>query len=114
MDDTFFVGRRQAASDLDRDFDGLAHRQAARAQPFLQRLAFQKFGNDVRSTLVRADVEDCQDVGMVELAGSACLLFETAQAVRIRCKFGRQHLDRHVATESRVARPVHFTHAPRT
>ena len=38
---------------------------------------------------------------------------ETSQAIRVECERLGQHLDRDLASERRVAGPIHLTHAAR-
>jgi hypothetical protein len=57
-----------------------------------------------------ADVVDRNNVGMIQSGDRACLLLKSAQAIRIsRERFG-QHLQRNIAQQTGVARPVHFAH----
>src|SRR5262249_58089252 len=60
----------------------------------------------------RPDVVDRDDVGMIESRGGPRLLLEALQPRRIRRQLRRQHLDRHLARETRVPRPVHLSHPP--
>ena len=52
-------------------------------------------------------------LGWFRAGGRPGLLLETLQARRIRRRLRRQHLDRHLATESRVPRAVHLPHPAR-
>src|SRR5262249_28584081 len=61
-----------------------------------------------------ADVVDGRDVGVVQDPRSARLLLEPPQPVRIGREGGRQHLNRDLAPEPRIPRPVHLSHAART
>lgn len=61
-----------------------------------------------------AHVVDSENVGMIERAGRPGFLFEPPQPVQIAAEVGGQNLDRNLAAEPRVLRPVHFTHATRT
>ena len=59
-----------------------------------------------------ADVVDAEDVGMVERRGRARFLLESRQAIGFGARAGRQHLDRDVAPEPRIARAIHFPMPP--
>jgi hypothetical protein len=48
---------------------------------------------------------------MIELTGRACLLLETMQPCRIRRESVGDQLDGDVASETRISRAVHDTHA---
>jgi hypothetical protein len=63
---------------------------------------------------VVAEIVNSQDVGMVECRDRLRFLLKAPQPFRIAGKSRRQHLDRHLAVEPRIARPVHLTHAART
>ena len=63
---------------------------------------------------MRAHVVDSENVGMIERAGRSGFLLEPPQPVQIAAEVGRQDLDRNLAAQPRVFRPVHFTHAART
>ena len=53
---------------------------------------------------------NCADVRMIERREHARFALEPGETVRIRRKGGRQHLDRHIAAQRRIARPVHLAH----
>ena len=77
-----------------------------------QRLAFEQLLHDVRRAVVLTDVVDRRDVRVVEDAGGFRLLLEAAQPVRVLREGRRQHLDRDLASEPRILRPIHLAHAP--
>ncbi len=58
-----------------------------------------------------ADVVHRNDVRMVQPAGRSRFLFEPATTVRVVQKRSEQDLDRDVALQLMIARPVHFAHA---
>src|SRR6202162_6677033 len=60
-----------------------------------------------------ADLIDRDDVGVIERGSGARLLFETREPVAIRSECLRQQLDRHLATEPRVARFPDLSHPAR-
>ena len=61
----------------------------------------------------RPDVVDRDDVGMIQRRGRPRFLLEPLQPLRIRRQRLRQHLDRHLARQTRVPRPVHLPHPAR-
>ena len=113
VDDPFLVRRRQALGDLPRALDRLARRKPAARELRPQRLALEKLLDDVGSALVRADVVDRGDVGVIEDARGLGLLLEAAQAVGVLREGRRQDLDRDLAPEPRVLRPVDLPHPAR-
>ena len=66
---------------------------------------------DVRDSVRLADVVDGQDVRMVERRGRARLLLEALTAAGVGGQGLGQHLDRDLAPEPRVPRPIHLAHA---
>ena len=73
----------ESLGGLPRVVDRLARRAARLAAVAAQRFPFEQFGDDVRRASVAADVVDGQDVRVIELTGSARLLFEAMQPARI-------------------------------
>jgi hypothetical protein len=62
---------------------------------------------------MRAHVVDSENVGMIEGAGPSGFLLEPPQPVLIVAEVGGQDLDRNLAAQPRVLRPINFTHAAR-
>ena len=106
VDDVPFVCRGQSLGDLARVVDRTARWERPTEQTASQRFAFEQFGNDVRRAGVPADIEDRHDIGMIQLPGGASLLLETLHPARVGGHGFGDQLDRHVATEARVARAV--------
>ena len=75
--------------------------------------AFEQLRHNVGRTLVLADVVNGENVGMVQRRRGAGFLLEPLEALGVCRQGGRQHLDGHVATQARIARSIHFTHAAR-
>jgi hypothetical protein len=112
VDDALRMRGGQSVRDLPAVVDRLAGWQGAGRQPLAQRLTFEQLRDDVRRMVVgRADVVNREDVGMIEHAGRAGFLLETAQAIGVCRKPNGQDLDGNVAPESRIARFVDFAHA---
>ena len=112
VDDAFQVRGREPMGDLQRAVDCLARREPPACELRPERLAFEELLDDVGSPLVRADVVDRGDVGVVEDARRLRLLLEAPEAVGVGRERSRQHLDRHFAAEPRILRAVDLSHSP--
>ena len=106
----FSCAAARPAAICMRVVDRLARRQRRRAHPRAQRLALEQLRNDVRRALVRADVEDREDVRMVQRAGRCAPPARSGAADRGLGEGGRQDLDRDLALQPRVARTIHLAH----
>ena len=113
MHDPLLVHRREPGGQLPRDRQGLSGRQPAPVQARAKRLALEELGDEVRRTLVRADVVDRQHVRVVQGPGRARLALEALPPLG-RGHVAGQHLDRDVAAEAAVASAVHLAHSPGT
>ena len=112
MDDAGGVGFREASRHLDRDVERLVDPELATGEPRLERLAAVVGHRDEQLPVGRvADFVDGADVGVVEAGGGLRLLQETPFGVGVVAQLGRQELERRVAVEPRVARPVDDAHA---
>src|SRR5439155_6423646 len=90
--------------------DRLAHWNGPGKQAIPKRLSFEQLRDDERCVRLGADVVDGEDVRMIQPGGSARLLLESMQAIRI-CRERRwQHLDRDISSQPRIARPIDFAH----
>ncbi len=86
-------------------------RQRAAGEKLPQRRALHPLHRDVGDPALRPDVVDRDDVGVIERRGRPRLLLETLQPLRVRRQLRRQHLDRDLAREPRVPRPVDLPHS---
>jgi hypothetical protein len=111
--DALAVRGREPARDADRDLHRLAHGQRPLAQPIGERLAVEEFRDDEERVGVEADVEEGEDIRMRERRHRARLAFEAGPAIRVPGDVGRQHLQRDVPAQARVARPVYLPHSAR-
>ena len=112
--DALLVRRREAVRDLERVVDRLARRELAAGEDRAERLALEQLLDDVRRAVrVRPDVVDRRDVGMVQDARGLGLLLEPAQPVRVLGERGGKDLDRDLARQPRVLRPVDLSHPSR-
>ena len=80
------VGRREAARDLPRVLSRLPGGQRFSLEALAHRLAFEDFGDDVGRMGFDADVVDRKDVGMIQPARGARLLFEAGAGARGRSR----------------------------
>src|SRR6185295_18061438 len=110
VDDSFVVGGREAARELEGEVEREAKGERGLEEPAPEGLTLKELGDEERATAFRADVEDGDDVGMVEGRDGPRLQLEAPQAVWIGREAGRKHLDRDVASQARVPRPVHLAH----
>ncbi len=65
MNDSFVVGCGETLCHLEGVVDGLSRREPFIGQNFAQRLSFQKLADDVGRSLVRPDVVNGNDVGVL-------------------------------------------------
>ena len=98
--------------DVERVGDRRVDRQGALSQARAQRPAVEQFRHHERHAEVRPDVVHRDDVRMVQARRRAGFLSEASQPVRVAHVARRQDLQRDVAVQARVVRPVHLTHAP--
>ena len=94
--------------------DRRAHRDRTVVQAFAQCLAVEQLRHDVGRAVVHTDVVDGEDVRVIERGGGARFLLETMQPPRIGGGVGREHLDRDVAPEPRVAATIDLAHSSGT
>ena len=74
-------------------------------------LSLDQFHHDEGLTRVFADFVNRTDVGMIQRGGGAGLPFESRNADWIVAKRVRENLDRHLASQFLVLRPIHLSHA---
>jgi hypothetical protein len=124
--DPLRVRRVQTSRPLHRERQNLLASRAVPQHVLPQGLPLQKLrhhvGNGGRggSALTRsvgygsvgADVEHRQDVRVIERRHRPRLALEPQQPLGVARHRLRQHLDRHLAPEPRVASPVHLPHPP--
>jgi hypothetical protein len=84
MGDSLVVRGRQTARHLQCVVHRLTDRDRSRLQPLAQRLALQKFGDEVRRALLVPSVVDGEYVGVVEKARRPGLVLEATTARRVR------------------------------
>ena len=118
VNDVLGVRQAECARDLDRVRDRLGDRQApVAADPLLERLALDVFEHDVGAGVggiaVVTGVDHADDVRMRQTSDGSCLAPEPLQLVGIGRHLAVHQLDRDLALERLVERPVHRRHAAR-
>src|SRR6266849_2631039 len=97
MDNSLFVGCRQAMRNLYREVYRFARRQRTGGQTIAKRGPFEKFRHQIGRTLMGTDVVNREKVGMVECTRRTRLLLEAAKTVEIAAVGSGQYLDRNFA-----------------
>ncbi len=110
--DPLRVRRLQPVRRLGQEEEDLPLRRGPARQQLPQRLAVQKLRDDVRHALVRAHVEDRQDVRVAEGGDGPRLALEPRQPLGVAGHLLGQDLDRDLAPQTRVPRSVHLAHPP--
>ena len=113
VDDPLLVRRRESMRDLRRVLRGLARRQRAGLEPLAQRFALQQLHDGVGHAVRGAEVEDREDVRVRERGDRARLALEARERLGVGRNPLRQHLERDVARQPRVARAVDLAHSSR-
>ncbi len=111
MDDAFFVGRREAVRDLDRDLDRLPLREGSVLQARAEALALEELRGGVGAAPVDPEIEDPENVRMVQRRHGLRFALEAGQGAGVGRKSFGQDLDGDLASEPRVLRPVDFAHS---
>jgi hypothetical protein len=111
MDQILVVRGRESAGDLRRDVHRLAHRQRPGREPLAQRFAVEQFHDDEGLSVMGAELEHRDDVGMRERRDRLGFALESCEPLRISGDGRGQDLDGHVAPELRVPRPVDLPHS---
>ena len=84
---------------------------ASFAQPIRQRRPFDELEHERSHAVGLFDAVNRPDVRVIERREQPRFPLEPRQPLGIAGKQRRQHLDRHVPPEPRIARPEHFAHA---
>jgi hypothetical protein len=111
MHDARLVRARERVGHLARLREQPAQGSRAFGELLAKRPALHELHDHVGSVSLPADLVDRHDVGMVQGRGGPRLLLETREPFAIGRELGGQDLDRHLASETRVACPVDLAHA---
>src|SRR5688572_12877686 len=112
MYDPLFVGGGKAASDLQPIVDRLSLRQGNAVNSVAQGFTFKQLGDYVGCSVMRTDLMNDENIGMIETAGGSRLLFKPTEPIFIGRKRRGQHFYRHISTDLRVVSTIHLAHAP--
>ena len=110
MDDPLVVRGGEAAGDLAREVDRLGRGEAGGGHPFPKGLALEQLEDD-EGRPGDADVVHHQHVGVADGRRRPRLGLEAPEALRVRGEGLGQHLERHAAPQSLVARAIDLAHA---
>jgi len=108
VDDAVFVRVLQGVGNLPGDRQRFVERDRPLCDPVRQCRTFDEF-HDERLAL-RKPV-DRRDVRMIERGEHLCFTLEARKPLGICSVEIRQHLQRHVAMQAAVVRPIHLAHA---
>ena len=111
--DAMLVRRGEASGDLHRVVDGELGRKRASGKPATQGLALQKLCDGVGDAILRAEVEDRENVGMRQRSHGLGFPLEAGERRRTRAQVRGKDLDRDVAVEFAVAGAIDLAHAAR-
>src|SRR5436309_4939847 len=112
-DDGAFVCGLDGPGDLAADLQRLAHRKRPAREPLRQGLALDQLEHQVGRAGGVLEPKDPGDVRMVERGQEPRLALEARQPFGILCEGLGEPFDRHLAPETRVARPVDLAHPAR-
>jgi hypothetical protein len=110
VDDALVVGFRDGLGDLFRDLECLVERNRSPRETLLEVLALDQLEGEEGLPVRFLEPIDGGDVRVVEGREEVGFAPEAPQALGVLHHFGRQHLDRDLATQVGVGRPVHLSH----
>jgi hypothetical protein len=108
--DAFLVSGFQAFSNLTKERDGFVDGDRTACDTLRQRLAFHELHDEEPLAIVLLQSMQRGDVRVIELSQEPRLSLESVHAFLVRRELLGLDLDRHVPTELRVLRSIHFTH----
>ena len=112
MNDALLVCGLERLGDLFRDRQRLVDWDRAARDRLRQILALDEFHHEGVQAGRFLEPIDRRDVRMIEGGERLCLALEPGQPFGVRGERVRQDLDRDLATERRVCRPVDLSHPP--
>ena len=112
MDDPGGMSGIQGIGELRAQFqDFVAFEAPLFRKSCLECLSLDQFHHDEGLTFVLADFVNRTDVGMIESGGGAGLPFESRNPDRILAKRVWENLNRNLASQFLILRPIHLSHA---
>ena len=110
MHDARLMRLGQTIGHLGRYLNPLFQRDQAGVEQVAQRVSLHQFHGDVTNALGLSHFIDGDDVGMVERRRGSRFPLEALQVLRVTSHMVGQDLERHLAPQAAVPRPVHFSH----
>ena len=110
VDDAGGVGGVEGLADLGQQVDRLLGRQRPGRDPLLQVAAVDQAHRDDQLVVLLARVVDRDDVGVIEAGGEARLAQEPLAEALVAAEVAGDHLQRHLAIEGEMGRPVDDAH----
>ena len=114
MNDPLAVRAFEGFRDLHRDAKCLIGRYGPLCDAVRDRRSLDEFQHERRDAVGLLEAIDLRDVRMVQCGERLGLALEPGDAFGVRSHRLRQHLDRDLAIECRVRRPIHDAHAAGT
>jgi hypothetical protein len=112
MDDALRVRRFQRLANLLRDGQRLVQGDRALRDTIRERRALDEFHHQRADPVRVFEAVDVRDVRMVERGQHLRFAAEPREAVGVVRHLREQDLDRDLAMQVRIARPIDFAHAP--
>jgi len=110
MDHAGVVRGLEPLGDLAADIHRFLDRKRSASNAIFERLPRHELQHQEASVLGLVDAVDLRDVGMVQSSDRLGLALEPSQPLVILREVFRKDLDRHLAIQSRVLRPVDLPH----
>lgn len=110
MHDSLPVRHRQRFGHRDPDLKNLAQPQCTSTQALGQSFPFEKLHHQIICAILRADVVEMADMGMIQRGDSQSFALHPLIQFGRRRKMGSKNLDGDRAVEPGVAGKIHFTH----
>ena len=111
MDDAGFMRGVEGIGELPRDMQRLRDRERPGGESIGQGVALDELEHQRRLLAVLDHVIDGRYIRMVERCQRARLALESRDGIGVGRNARRHNLDRHVASEAHITRPVDFPHA---
>jgi hypothetical protein len=99
--------------DLSHDGDRFVDRQRSTRDAIGERRAFHQLEDQRLRAFRFLEAVDGPDVRMIQGGENLSFALEARQAIEIECELRREDLDRDVAIQLRIARPIHLPHPAR-
>src|SRR3989338_7024066 len=111
MDDPLLVSRFERTDDLTRDDERFSERHRTASDSRRQRFALDELEYEELRAARFLESVDGGDAGVIQSGEELRLALKSCDAVGLVSERVRKQLQRDIATELRVARTIHLTHA---